>query len=141
MTITSPDGITADLITDLSKLKGLLVIAPGTTFAYRDGGAEPARISSELGVDYLVTGTVQRLQQDLRINVNLIDARSGRALWGERYVGDLNRCLPMQDRITIEVVAALEGGTRTGRAPAIGQPPNYKHRRLRCLSARLRGTR
>ena len=102
------DGITADLITDLSKLNGLLVIAPGTTFTYRDGGAEPARISSELGVDYLVTGTVQRLQQDLRINVNLIDARSGRALWGERYVGDLEQVFPMQDRITVEVAAALE---------------------------------
>jgi TolB-like protein/DNA-binding winged helix-turn-helix (wHTH) protein/Tfp pilus assembly protein PilF len=102
------DGITADLITDLSKLDGLLIIAPGTTFTYRDGGAEPARISSELGVDYLVTGTVQRLQQDLRINVNLIDARSGRALWGERYVGDLEQVFPMQDRITVEVAAALE---------------------------------
>ena len=102
------DGVTADLITDLSKLKGLLVIAPRTTFTYRDGGGEPAEISSELGVDYLVTGTVQRLQQVLRINVNLIEARSGRALWGERYVGELDRVFPMQDRITVEVAAALE---------------------------------
>ena len=102
------NGITADLITDLSKLKGLLVIAPGTTFAYRDDGAAAAEISSELGVDYFVTGTVQRRQQVLRINVNLIEASSGRALWGERYVGELDQVFPIQDRITVEVAAALE---------------------------------
>ena len=102
------DGITADLITDLSKLEGLLVIASGTTFAYRDGTAEPSQISAELGVDYLVTGTVQRLGQALRINVNLVDARTGGALWGERYVGKLDQVFPIQDRIAVEVVAALE---------------------------------
>jgi TolB-like protein/Tfp pilus assembly protein PilF len=102
------DGITADLITDLSKLGGLLVIAPGTTFAYRDHEAEPAQIASELGVDYLVTGTVQRLHQALRINVNLLDARTGGALWGERYAGKLEQVFPIQDRIAVEVVAALK---------------------------------
>ena len=102
------NGITADLITDLSKLKGLLVIAPSSAFAYRDGVAGPAKVSSELGVDYLVTGTVQRRLQGLRINVNLIDARSGRALWGERYTGELEQVFGMQDRITAGVVAALE---------------------------------
>jgi adenylate cyclase len=102
------DGITADLITDLSKLEGLLVIALRTTFTYRDAGAEPARISSELGVDYLVTGTVQRLQQDLRINVNLIEARSGRALWAERYAGGLGQVFAIQDRIAAAVARALE---------------------------------
>ena len=102
------NGITADLITDLSKLKGLLVIAPGSVFAYRDGGTEPAQLSSELGVDYLVTGTVQRRGQGLRINVNLIEARSGRALWGERYAGGLEQVFGMQDRITAGVVAAME---------------------------------
>lgn len=102
------NGLTADLITDLSKVEGLLVIARGTTFAYRDVGAEPAQISSELGVDYLVTGTVQRLHQDLRINVNLFQARSGRALWGQRYVGGLDQVFEIQDRITAAVAAALE---------------------------------
>lgn len=102
------NGITADLITDLSKLKGLLVIAPRTAFAYRDGGDEPERLSSELGVDYLVTGTVQRRQQDLRINVNLVEARSGHTLWGERYAGGLDQVFAIQDRITAAVAAALE---------------------------------
>jgi TolB-like protein/DNA-binding winged helix-turn-helix (wHTH) protein/Tfp pilus assembly protein PilF len=102
------DGITADLITDLSKLKDLLVIAPGTTFAYRDLEATPDQIASELDVDYLVIGSVQRLRQALRINVNLFDARSGGALWGERYIGKPDQIFPIQDRITVEVVAALK---------------------------------
>jgi TolB-like protein/DNA-binding winged helix-turn-helix (wHTH) protein/Tfp pilus assembly protein PilF len=102
------NGITADLITDLSKLNGLLVIAPRITSGYRDSGTEPAAISSDLDVDYLVTGSVQRLQQALRINVRLIEVRGRQALWGERYVGKLNDVFAIQDRITTAVVAALE---------------------------------
>jgi TolB-like protein/DNA-binding winged helix-turn-helix (wHTH) protein/Tfp pilus assembly protein PilF len=102
------NGITADLITDLSKLKGLLVIAPQTTFAYRNSGAESALASSDLDVDYFVTGSVQRLQQVLRINVRLIEVQGGQALWGERYVGKLGDIFAIQDRITTAVAAALE---------------------------------
>jgi TolB-like protein/DNA-binding winged helix-turn-helix (wHTH) protein/Tfp pilus assembly protein PilF len=102
------NGITADLITDLSKLKGLLVIAPRTTSGYRDNGAKSALIASDLDVDYLVAGSVQRLHQALRINVRLIEVRGRQALWGERYVGKLNDVFAIQDRITTAVVAALE---------------------------------
>lgn len=102
------NGITADLVTDLSKLNGLLVIARRTTFAYRDQRVAPAQIAAELGVDYFVTGTVQRLEQALRINVRLMETRSGRALWGERYSGVLTDLFAIQDRITASVVAALE---------------------------------
>jgi TolB-like protein len=101
------NGITADLITDLSKLQGLLVIAPQTSFAYRDSNAEPPP-TSDLDVDYLVTGSVQRLQEALRVNVRLIEVRSGQTLWGERYVGKLNDVFSIQDRIATAVIAALE---------------------------------
>ena len=101
------NGVTADLITDLSKLQGLLVIAPQTSFAFRDSGAEPALISG-LDVDYLVTGSVQRLQEALRVNVRLIEVRSGQTLWGERYVGKLSDVFSIQDRIATAVIAALE---------------------------------
>jgi TolB-like protein len=102
------NGITADLITDLSKLKRLLVIAPQTTFTYRDTLAEPALVSSNLDVDYLVTGSVQRYQDALRINVRLIEARGGKTLWGERYVGKLSDVFSIQDQIMTAVIAALE---------------------------------
>lgn len=102
------NGITADLITDLSKVKGLLVIAPRTTFAYRDGGGEAGQISAELDVEYLLTGSIQRRGDSLRINVRLIQARDGRTLWGERYAGDVSDVFAFQDRITTSVVAALK---------------------------------
>ena len=102
------NGITADLITDLSKLNGLLVIAPRTAPGYRDSGTEPAAVPSDLDVDYLVTGSVQRMQESLRINVRLIEVQGRQALWGERYVGKLNDVFAIQDRITTAVVAALE---------------------------------
>ena len=102
------NGITADLITDLSKLKGLLVIAPRTSFAYRDSSAQRSLVSSDLDVDYLVTGSVQRLQQALRINVRLIATQGRHTLWGERYVGELSDVFAIQDRITAAVVTALE---------------------------------
>ena len=102
------NGITADLITDLSKLQRLLVIAPQTTFAYRGTDTDPALVSSKLDVDYLVTGSVQRLEQTLRINVRLTEAQGGRALWGERYVGKLSDVFSMQDRIATAVVSTLE---------------------------------
>ena len=102
------NGITSDLITDLSKLDGLLVIAPGSAFAYKDSTARPRQISAELDVDYLVVGSVQREATTLRINVQLIEARVDRALWGERYTGLMKDVFDMQDKLASEVIAALK---------------------------------
>ncbi len=102
------NGITADLITDLSKLSGLLVIAPNSVFAYRDAEAGPGEISAELAVDYLVTGSVQRSGERLRVNVRLIEAPVEHALWGERYDVDIQQLFEVQDRIAAAVVSALE---------------------------------
>ena len=101
------DGITADLITDLSKVSGLLVIAPGTVFAYKDSDAAPRQISAELAVDYVVVGSVQRSGQRLRVNVQLVDADDEHALWGERYEGALDDVFEVQDRLTAAVISAL----------------------------------
>jgi TolB-like protein/DNA-binding winged helix-turn-helix (wHTH) protein/Tfp pilus assembly protein PilF len=101
-------GITADLITDLSKVSGLLVIAPGSVFAYKESGAGPTQISSELDVDYVVMGSVQRSADLLRVNVQLIDAMGERALWGERYDGAIQDVFDVQDRLTAAVIEALE---------------------------------
>jgi TolB-like protein/DNA-binding winged helix-turn-helix (wHTH) protein/Tfp pilus assembly protein PilF len=102
------NGITADLITDLSRVQGLLVIAPGTVFAYTESRAGLGKISAELEVDYLVIGSVQRQASTLRINVQLIEASTERALWGERYAGLMNDVFDMQDKLTAAVIAALK---------------------------------
>ncbi len=102
------NGITADLITDLARLKALLVIAPGSVFAY-DGDIGGARqIAKDMQLDYVVVGRVQRLEHRLRINVQLIEARSERALWAERYAGLMTDLFDVQDRITSDVIAALK---------------------------------
>ncbi len=102
------NGITADLITDLSKVEGLLVIAPGSVFAYKDSEAEPGQISRELDVDYVVLGSVHRLGNHLRINVQLMEASVERALWGERYSGVMDDVFSIQDRLVSAVIAALQ---------------------------------
>jgi len=100
------NGITADLITDLSKLSGLLVIAPGS--APVDGtGAAQRQTSAGMDPDYLVVGSVQRLGDRLRINVQIIESDVERALWGERYDGRIGDVFEVQDRLTEAVTAAL----------------------------------
>ena len=111
---TSPEqdyfanGITADLITDLSKASGLLVIASGSVFAYRDSDAGPRQVSAELDADYLVVGSVQRSGDALRVNVQLIDADDERALWARRYEGPLSDIFDIQDQLTSAVISALQ---------------------------------
>ncbi len=102
------NGITADLITDLSKVSGLLVIAPGSVFAYKDSEAGPRQISVELDVDYVVLGKVQLSGDRLRINVQLIEASAERALWGERYDAVMDDIFAVQDKLTAAVITALK---------------------------------
>ena len=102
------DGITEDLITDLSKLAGLQVVARNSVMAYRDSTESASRIGRELGADYLVRGSVQRAGQDLRINVRLIDPDADRNRWAERYDRKLADIFRIQDEIASHVVSALQ---------------------------------
>lgn len=102
------NGITADLITDLSKLEGLSVIAPGSADAFKTTEQRPRQTAPKLEVDYLILGNVQREGDRLRINVRLIEASAERALWGERYDGAENDVFDLQDRLTAAVVKALK---------------------------------
>lgn len=102
------DGITADLITDLSNLSGLLVIARHTTFAHRRGDISPQAIGRELGVRYLLQGSVRRAGDRVRISAQLIDAENGRHIWGGRYDGALEDIFTLQDEVTRKIVGALQ---------------------------------
>jgi TolB-like protein/DNA-binding winged helix-turn-helix (wHTH) protein/Flp pilus assembly protein TadD len=116
-------GITSDLITDLSKLEGLLVIAPGSAFAYKASTTRPRQISVELDVDYVVVGSVQREATTLRINVQLIEARVDRALWGERYTGLMTDVFDIQDKLAAEVIAALKVELAPGERASLAIRP------------------
>jgi adenylate cyclase len=102
------DGITADLITDLSNLSGLLVIARNTAFAHRGRDLSPQAIGRDLGVRYLLQGSVRRAGDGVRITAQLIDAESGQHIWGGRYDGALEDIFALQDDVTRKIVSALQ---------------------------------
>ena len=102
------DGITQDLITDLSKLSRLQVIARNSMLAYRDSGQSESVIGRALGARFVVSGSVQRSGERLRINVNLIDTQAGHNRWAERYDRGLADIFRVQDEITRQVVNALQ---------------------------------
>ncbi len=101
------DGITDDLITDLSKLKGLFVIARNSMFTYKGKSVMVKQVAEELGVQYVLEGSVRRAGKQVRINAQLIDATTGGHLWAERYDGKMDDVFALQDRITRKIVGAL----------------------------------
>jgi adenylate cyclase len=102
------DGMTEDLITDLSKISGLFVIAPNTSLTYKDKSVPVRQVAEELGVRYVLEGSVRRVAGQVRINAQLIDATTGRHLWADRYDGKDTDIFALQDRVIEKIVAALK---------------------------------
>ena len=101
------DGMTDDLITDLSKISGLFVIARNSTFQYKDKAVDIKKVSRELGIRYVLEGSVRKVGNKVRINAQLIDATSGGHLWADRYDGQMEDIFSLQDKITQKIVSAL----------------------------------
>jgi len=101
------DGITEDLITDLSKISGLFVIARNSTFTYKGKPVKVQQVAEELGVRYVLEGSVRKEEEKVRINAQLVDATTGHHLWAERFDGSLGDIFALQDRFTRKIVAAL----------------------------------
>jgi len=108
------DGMTEDLITDISKVSGLFVIARNSVFTYKGKAVKVRQVAEELGVRYVMEGSVRRVGNQVRINAQLIDATTGGHIWAERYDGSLDDVFSMQDKITQSIVTALSV-TLTGR--------------------------
>ena len=102
------EGITEDLITDLSKLSGVFVIARNSVFTYKGKPVEVGKVSSKLGVRYLVEGSVRKAGNRVRINAQLVDATTGGHLWAERYDRELQDIFALQDEVTQKIVFALK---------------------------------
>jgi TolB-like protein/class 3 adenylate cyclase len=101
------DGMTENLITDLSKISGLFVIARNSSFSYKGQQVKVRQVAEDLGVRYVMEGSVQRAGQQVRINAQLIDATTGGHVWAERYDGSLVDVFKVQDKITTSIVNAL----------------------------------
>src|SRR5216683_1583631 len=102
------DGITEDIITALSKWRWFLVIARNSTFAYQGKSVDLKQVQSDLGVRYVLEGSVRKAGRRVRITCQLFDATNGANLWAERYDRDLTDIFAVQDEITSRVVAAIE---------------------------------
>jgi TolB-like protein/class 3 adenylate cyclase/rhodanese-related sulfurtransferase/Flp pilus assembly protein TadD len=101
------DGMTDDLITDLSKHSGLFVIARNSVFTYKGEPVKAQRVAEELGVRYVLEGSVRRAGDQVRINAQLIDAVTGGHLWAERYDGSVTDVFALQDQVARSIVTAL----------------------------------
>jgi adenylate cyclase len=123
------DGIAEDLITELSRFDGLLVIARNSTFTYKGKAVDVRQVAEELGVRYVLEGGVRRVGNQVRVTAQLNDANTGADLWAERYDRDLTDIFAVQDEITREIINALrfelgavtstrEGGPVTRNADA-----------------------
>jgi adenylate cyclase len=101
------DGITEDLTTDLSRIAGALVISRNTAFTYRNKAIDTKQIGRELGVRYVLEGSVRRSADQVRINAQLIDADKDTQLWAERFNGNTSDLFALQDEITRRIAVAL----------------------------------
>jgi adenylate cyclase len=101
------DGITEDIITDLSKISDLLVISRNSSFTYKGKAVNAQQISSELGVRYILEGSVRKAGNRIRINTQLIDGLSGGHVWAERYDRELKDIFDLQDGVRKEIISAL----------------------------------
>ena len=101
------DGITEDIITELSRFSGLFVIARNSSFAYKGKAVDIRTVAQELGVRYLLEGSVRRSGKRLRINAQLLDTEQGSHIWAERYDGNLDDVFTLQDELTQKIVGSI----------------------------------
>ena len=151
------DGLVDDLTTDLSRIAGMFVISRNTAFSYKGTAVNAKHISQELGVRYVLEGSVRRSGRQLRVNAQLIDAQIGVHLWADRFDRDTGDLFALQNEITGRIAVALDiewsarklrgrgsGRTRSttscGDAPHLGSRPLRKNtpRRSASSSARWR---
>jgi adenylate cyclase len=103
------DGITEDIITELSRYRSLFVIARNSTFQYKARNVDVRQVARELGVEYVVEGSVRRSGERLRITAQLIDANSGDHVWAERYDRSMQDIFMVQEEVARTIAATLEG--------------------------------
>jgi TolB-like protein/rhodanese-related sulfurtransferase len=120
------DGITEDLIADLSKLSGIFVIAKNTAWSYRQRPIDVEKAARDLGVRYVLDGSVRRDGARLRINAELLDMVADRLLWADRFDGTIEDVFALQDKVIAQIVSALAvrlTGAESARAEAETENP------------------
>ncbi len=130
------DGITEDLTTELSRLSGLFVISRHSAFVYKGVAKSAAEISAELGVRYLLEGSVRKAGTRVRISAQLADAASGAHVWAERYDREIEDIFAVQDEVTQRIISVLQVKLPLGEAP---WPRSAEVGNIEAYDALLRG--
>jgi len=133
------DGITENIITGLSRVPRLFVIARNSTFTYKGKPVEVKKVSEELGVQYVLEGSVQRSGDRIRVTAQLIDALKGHHVWAERYDRDLTDLFALQDEITVKILNAIRVKLTEGRLSSGAVPYAGGKQDLDCLLKFLEG--
>jgi adenylate cyclase len=121
------DGLTEDIITDLSNVPGFFVIARNSTFAYKGKPTDVRQIARDLGVNYVLEGSARRSEKRLRVNVQLINAaEGGNHVWAERFDREIADIFEVQDEITRRVVEAISGKIGASNISARSRPSNLE---------------
>ena len=116
---TFSDGLTEDIITSLAKLSDLFVIARNSSFTYKGKAVKVQKVAKDLGVRYILEGSVQKVGERLRINAQLIDASTGMHLWAERYDRETKDIFTVRDEIIKKILTALQVKLTTGEQSRI----------------------
>ena len=134
------DGIVEEIITALSRLRWLFVIARNSSFSYKGRAVNVKQIGRELGVRYLLEGSVRKAGSRVRITGQLIDTATGVHLWADRFDGALEDVFDLQDQVTASVVGAISPKLEQAEIERAQAQANQKSGRLRLLPARLGGS-
>ncbi|MDQ3069130.1 MAG: protein kinase [Acidobacteriota bacterium] len=130
------DGITEDIITELSKIRGLNTFSRPTVLAFRDKTVTPAQIGQQLGAAYVLAGSLRRAGNRLRINAQLVDTRTDFPLWSERYDREMQDVFEVQDEIARKIAEALRVTLSPQEQAALSQKPTEN---LQAYDLYLRG--
>jgi adenylate cyclase len=133
------DGLTEDIITELSRFRDLLVISRNSTFVHKGKAVNVREIAREFGVDYVLEGSVRKARDRVRVTVQLIDAETDRHVWAERYDRDLEDIFAIQDEMTRAIVATLPGRVEAATHDRAKRKPTDNMAAYECvLAAKVR---
>jgi adenylate cyclase len=129
------DGLTEDIITELSRFRDLLVISRNSTFVHKGKAVKVQEIARELGVEYVLEGSVRKVGDRVRVTVQLIDAQTDRHIWAERYDRKLEDIFAIQDEVTGAIVATLPGRVEAATQERVKRKPTDNMAAYECVLA------
>ena len=127
------DGLTEDILTDLSRFRDLFVISRNTSFKYKGQAVDVKKVARELGVQYVIEGSVRKAGNRVRVTVQLIDAESDHHVWAERYDRDLEDIFAIQDEVTSAIVATLPGRMEAAARDRAARKPTGNMAAYECV--------